>query len=523
MKKLLTSLLLVITAMILAFSTIACETKPSSEVESESGGESIFESVYVPTPEPIVGAGENGEVNLGDVLDILSPVLNNDYVTVNFEMLTETDVNGDDIESSIKVTAYVKRTVRGYDIIASIVNNSKLGNADISTTNMSVYFVDGILALGDLSDPEEPMWNCMQIGSFNGLINQLNMQIASDPETYAAYMEVVPALEQLKTVIGDIDLVSQNLSFEIDFAEYVNQALQFLIANKDASLYKMFLEYAMGISYDDADSIKAFEDMLKSFVSDNPTVAVLVDRIVGLINSGIMEKARAEAEANGVEFDETAVFQIDLKLMLDGLQAEAGVSTQEIIDMLKAQDPSLENYLPDAREGETAYDYLRSMLNAITVNKLAQDLLGSEEATAETLIMAVIQLMIETTVGETVDMIAEEVAYMFGISHSEKLPEGEESESVEEVEPVSLLALLEGIQLNVQTAKFGVVFKTDNLARPTALGLALKGQVSSVNGDGQIVTAVAEESVKLNISYGRILIDFEIPEEVLALLPSQNA
>ncbi len=520
MKKLLTSLLLVVMAMILAFSTIACETKPSSEVESESVGESIPESIYVPTPEPIVGAGENGEVNLGDVLDILSPVLNNDYVTVNFEMLNETDVNGDDIENSIKVTAYVKRTVRGYDIIASIVNNSKLGNADIVTTNMSVYFVDGILALGDLSDPEEPMWNCMQIGSFNGLISQLNMMIASDPETYAAYMQIIPALDQLKTIIGDIDLVSQTLTFEIDLAKYVNQALQFLIANKDASLYKMFLEYAMGISYDDADSIKAFEDMLKSFVSDNPTVAVLVDRIVGLINSGIMEKARAEAEANGVEFDETAVFQINLKAMLDGLQTQIGISTQEIIDTLKAQDPSLENYLPDAREGETAYDYLRSMLNAITVNKLAQDLLGSEDATAETLIMAVLRLMIETTVDESVDVIFEELSYLFGISHSEALPDGEEND---EVVTLSLLDSLAGIQLSVQTAKFGVVFKTDNLARPTALGLALKGQVSSVNGDGQIVTAVSEESVKLNVSYGRILIDFEIPEEILDLLPNQNA
>ena len=37
--------------------------------------------------------------------------------------------------------------------------------------------------------------------------------------------------------------------------------------------------------------------------------------------------------------------------------------------------------------------------------------------------------MIETSVEEAVDMIAEEVAYLFGISNSEKLPEGEESES----------------------------------------------------------------------------------------------
>ena len=119
MKNLFKSLMLVVMAMIFALSVIGCNKTPT-ESGKESGKESGEESVYVPTPEPIVGAGENGEYNLQKVLDVLSPVFDNNFVNVSLAMESVTDMSGAETSNKIVANLNLKKTVRGYDVIASL-------------------------------------------------------------------------------------------------------------------------------------------------------------------------------------------------------------------------------------------------------------------------------------------------------------------------------------------------------------------------------------------------------------------
>lgn len=310
MKKTLKALFFVIMTLALTLFAINCGKTGSTsdsvgESVSEPAIESVSESVYVPTPEPIIGAGENGEVNLGDALDLLSPILNNDYITVNFVMQASASQDSVEVETSTSVQAYVKRTVRGYDVIANFVQTAEAQGQSMTVATISIYYVDGLAVYGLKEEGDEEMtWAKTEVGSFNGLINSLNGIIAGDEEALATYHEVMKAVEQLEIILSEQDLTDISSGISLDISEYVSDVLVFIVANKDVNLYDFILQNLFGIDVANTEEVANFEQSIKDVCSANPTLAYLIDEAVAMVNANIMESARQEAEANGVEFDE---------------------------------------------------------------------------------------------------------------------------------------------------------------------------------------------------------------------------
>ena len=242
MKNVLLKLLLVVTAMAISLFAISC-TNPSTSESLESTSESLSESIEesVANPEvPIVGAGENGEINLGEALDLLSPILSSEYVTINFAMDSSLTTNSVKFVSQVKVVANVKRTLSGYDVIATFTEMQEAQSQSYPVAKMNIYYVDGLAVYGmtdySLETPEID-WYKFEAGTFNELINTLNEMIASDEEAVEIYKDVMKAVEKLEIILSEQNLVNVNSSMNFNLAEYVNQALGFILANKDVDMY----------------------------------------------------------------------------------------------------------------------------------------------------------------------------------------------------------------------------------------------------------------------------------------------
>ncbi|MBR2384051.1 MAG: hypothetical protein IKA99_00405 [Clostridia bacterium] len=526
MKNVLLKLLLVVTAMAISLFAISCtnpSTSESLESTSESLSESIEESVVKPEV-PIVGAGENGEINLGEALDLLSPILSSEYVTINFAMDSSLTTNSVKFASQVKVVANVKRTLSGYDVIATFTEMQEAQSQSYPVAKMNIYYVDGLAVYGmtdySLETPEID-WYKFEAGTFNELINTLNEMIASNEEAVEIYKDVMKAVEKLEIILSEQDLVNVNSSMNFNLAEYVNQALGFILANKDVDMYSFLLKNVAGIDVAKEEEVEEFESFIVELCTYNPTLAVVLDEAVEMLNDTLMEEARQEAEANNVEFNESEVFQLDLETLFNFVQEQIGVSTTEIISLIKTEIPSLSDLLTDPEEGETLYDYLYARLAIITIDDLAKMITGDDNATAVSLLTSVKLALKDVTLGAVINNALNSVLNG-NVSSDGDASTGE----VGDVEDVDYLAMVEQLKVSLQSLVVGYSFKTDAYGRPTELGGSSRVQVSYLDVESNLpntmITATVEESTKLTLSYAKIYMDFEIPQEVLDLAQDAN-
>ena len=529
MKKILKSVLFVVMLLSVTLFALGCTnstttSQSTSELESVSTSESVSdseagESSLESIPDEIIGAGENGEVNLGDVLDVFAPVLNNDYITVNFTTDNSFSKNGSEIAAKVQATAFVKKTARGYDVVGNFTNSAVVQGQITPLATVSVYYVNGVAAYGlwDAEEQTETAWYKMEVGSFNALISQLNIMIASDPDAVEAYKEAMEAVEKLEIILSEQDLTNKNHSISFNLADYVNQMLTFVIQNKDAVLYDFLLTNVVGVDATNPDAVLEFENYLVSLCEANPTLGTILDNAIASLNETLMDQARAEAEANGVELDATQVFQLDLEVLLDTLQAQLEVDTATVIGLIKSAIPALEDYLTEPEDGESLYDYLTARLALITVNDVLQ-FVADEEITLVDVLAGLKAKLQGITLGGLINGVIDELVTYSKAPDTVAPGEGGEVEQAP-AQKTDYIAMIEQSEFSLQALIVGFIFKTDAYGRITELGTNSRTQASmvvstDVDASG-ILTVINDEATKVTFSYGKIYINFEIPEEVL--------
>lgn len=525
MKRFSFRVLFLLMVIALAFFTMGCVTPSTSEGQSESTKESVSQSVKESQSEAkessseetseggIIGAGENGEVNLSDALDILAPVLNNDYITVNFTIDSGETANQIKTANKTTATAFVKRTLDGYDVIVTVTQKEETQGQSKDLASISLYYVDGIAVFG-FTDAENPeiVWNKMEVGSFNSLISQLNRMIASDEDALATYKEVMKAVEKLEVILSEEDLTNVNLAPSFDIAQILSKAFNFVLANKEENVYDFLLASVWGVDVSNPDAVATFENEFMDWCATNPVVADLIDDVIEGINDAIIDNARAEAEANGVPFDESAVFQINLEQLLGLLQEQTGMSTAQIIGFIKSEIPELDDYLTAPEAGETLYDYLSVRMQMITVDDLAKAVTGDSEATMLTALWGLKQKLSSVTVGAYINNVLNDILGEIG----EFNPDGDSQTGVASVD---YLAMIEESNFSLQAFVVGVTFKTDAYGRPIEFGQSNRIQASLVNPNTglttDIITVEIEEVLKASLSYSPIIFILQIPQEIL--------
>lgn len=504
MKKLLSILMALMLALSLAFTAFACTpNNPDSEVESESVSESLSEPESVYIPEPIVGAGENGEINLESVLEILDPVLDNDYVTTTISGKVELNEYGEPFEADLTANAYLKRTVKGYDVIVKM----RITIDDVPA-DVHIYFVDGLGVIGQ-GEGDEMEYTAEELGSFNGLINMLNQEIANDPDAKEVYMTVMPVLEELKNMIGGEDAIGE-MQFSMDFAQNINDVIDFVLENQNETVHDMLLTL-LGVDPTDEESVAEIKSFIEDFYKDNPSVTVFIERVVNKINTLLMDSARADAEANGTEFVADDVFQIDLREIVDAIQEKTGLTTAEIVEALNDELSGTEFVLPAPEFGETIYDYLTVYLEAVTVNAVAQAITEDNTATFASIIDGVIEMSKEITLKDVINLVAN---LLGDIS-------GDTSTDSDESTAVDIVAKIEEMNLAVDTLTVFFAFASDEFSRPTSITLAVNAGVSfDAGAEDEIERNVITASLNLSCTfkYTKPLIEFKIPASVKDLI-----
>lgn len=515
MKKLLSILMALMLALSLAFTAFACTpNNPDSEVESESVSESLSEPESVYIPEPIVGAGENGEINLESVLEILDPVLDNDYVTASISGSVEfKEEDASAFVAEVNANAYLKRTVKGYDVIAKIRITIDGTSADVH-----IYFVDGLGVIGQGTDGQMD-YKAEELGSFNGLINMLNQEIANDPDATEIYMSAMPVLEEIKGMLGGENAIG-DMQFSMDFAQNVNDVIDFVLENQNETVHDMLLTL-LGVDPTDEEAVAEIKSFIEDFYKDNPSVTVFIERVVNKINTLLMDSARADAEANGTEFVADDVFQINLREIVDAIQEETGMTTAEIVEALNGELSGAGFVFPAPEFGETIYDYLTVYLEAVTVNAVAQAITEDDTATFASIIDGIIEMSKEITLKDVINLVAN----LLGDISGDTSTDSDESTAVDYV------AVIEEMNLTADKLSIYFAFASDDLSRPTSLTLDVNVGVSidrvvysgedGQPGDADVYETVAY-TVALNLScafeYTKPLIEFKIPASVKDLI-----
>lgn len=495
MKKYLMRIFLFVLTFIVAASFIGCtpatpkdesEEISSEEISSEESSESIV------VPEPIVGAGASGEINLEGALELFAPILDNDYANINLSVEYLSEIDGVGVTLYGKAIANVKRTVRGYDVIANVEVGQKASGYNAAMFALAIYYVDGVAVTGAIdytSDAPVMEYELSEVGSFNGMISMLNQQIAADPDLMELYGKAMPVVEMLKGELEAMELESLAISGSIPLKDAINGAINYLTVHKDDVLYDFILNEVLAIDSTDVEAVAEFEAGLKSLVADNPSIWTVLDAILVELMSGSGEN-------------------LGLEELLIALETELGISVQELHAMIVSEIPDLAG-LPVPEEGDTLYTYAYRHLSAITLNDIAEMIIGEEGATGADLIDMVIAMAKEITLGEVVNTVANA---LFGDLLAGFSPDGSE---------VDVFAVMDMLKLEIQTVTLGYVVRTDELSRPTVLAGNAKVQISyaDLSGDGTTIITTAEQIVlSLEVSYTKPYVEFEIPEDVLDLI-----
>lgn len=372
----------------LALSVVGCkknkdkdkESEPTSQVQStpESTPASTPESTPESLPEVIPPVDANPAqpvdgVDVSPILDVLNPILGNEYVTIEFTMSMDTVNPGSTSQDTTHVVAHVKNTDDGYDLVATIETSSSYtydGETYGDSHTLELYYVDGTVLVGATFDGgTDPQYLAGEVGTVNELLTMVNSMIASDPDMKAAYTQIMPAVEELLAVIDEADLNRVTVNETINAKVIVDDIIDYIVSNKETDMYTWILRDIAGIDPTDEAAVAAFENEILAIGANDPTMAQVLDRVVAYINGKLPQDA-----------------QINLKAIVDELQATVGITTAEAVEMFNHEmfceqvwNEDLqevveicheENFLPAPEAGVTIYDYAYSLISTVKLNDL---------------------------------------------------------------------------------------------------------------------------------------------------------
>ncbi|MBE5742949.1 MAG: hypothetical protein E7360_06525 [Clostridiales bacterium] len=499
MKKIITAILLIVMSFILSLS-VACKNTAKQSDGGLVEGESQSESVLTPIPvEP------SGDVNVNDVLSILNPILNNDYVNLTFSLTAEE--NGG---SSVgNLNAYVKRTVRGYDAIVDMSVGTVVNNVNYKIADVKVYYVDGIATVGNrlydgISAGE---WNYTKqtVGNFNQLLNELNKKISKNASE--EYGEVLTLIQTLKTALEEMELKNVNIvtpEESADMTDEANSIINVIWSNETTPIYDLLLS-TLKIDKNDSEAVANFENSIKAYVKENPNVWAILENTVNSLLQFIPSEEKT-----------------DLKTIIDTIQQKSGVTTEEFVALINSniEDEKQKLRAPLTDKNETIYEYVKSYLKIITLDKLVSQITGTE-TTAENVIDNVLSILKVTTVKQAVNSV-------IGYAVSQK--EGQEEGGTDNTAPtqVDYFEMIKAMQVQFGTVYSKTVFRTDAQGRPIEFSqvedieLSYFMQTEEVSSSGDLIFEKVEMSsasmLNVKIDYVKPLgVKFAIPKDVLEI------
>ena len=220
MRKIFSSLFAIVICAILSLSVLACNPNDPSKEDPQ------------PKPEPIVAVDG---VNVQNVIDAFGPINQSEYLTVNVEFGMESgeEIVYGDCESDayseltlLSAEIKIKKTNRGYDFIATVVDAS-MDTYDLINNDRYVvlYYVDGQMVVAyKVADEVISVESDETSKTFNAMINQLNKEIAQNPEMRKIYEKVLVMSEEIKSLFSQGVFANLNETLDIDLKETVNNA-----------------------------------------------------------------------------------------------------------------------------------------------------------------------------------------------------------------------------------------------------------------------------------------------------------
>ncbi|MBQ7374248.1 MAG: hypothetical protein IJW64_06810 [Clostridia bacterium] len=448
MKKLFSSLMALVLTLVLSFSVFACKQKDK-------------------TPEPIAIVAVDG-VNVQDAIDALGPINESEYLTVNVEFAMAMEEDSVRTERAFDAEVQLKKTNRGYDFIATIEPETNIATSPVPTT-VVCYYINGRLVvtyemMGEIITAEESD----EIKTFNELINDLNKEIAEDPEMRETYEQILSVTNEIKALFDAGSLASLDESFDIDVKQDVNDAFTYLKTNAQKTIYNLVIEEA-GITKTEQEVEQIIFDVVDELCADNPELSVFIDRVVSAINQEL-----------------SAEEQINLREIFNAIEAEGlnPVALCELVNQIAG-----DVVLTPPQTTVSLYDYLMGLIDGITMNDLAVMITGEEGATINDLVADVLS-MVKT------ETVAGVVGYVLGVD-------------------------LSTCNFNCTDLNASASLKTDSESK--LLSLSAEFAVGYSMSDSQVASgAYAGASLSIEISYEQFDTEMVIPQEVLDKLESQK-
>ncbi len=453
MKRLLKSLLAMMLCVILPLSVMACNKKDPQDKQ----------------PKPVAIVAVDG-VNVQNVIEALGPISESEYLTINVDFgMSSTEVYDDNTEmeaTSFSAEFKVRKTSSGYDFIARIVDESmdtytyEAPNSDLCIV---LYYVNGRMVVA--YEMAGQVISAMEAGgkmTFNGLINELNREIANDPEVRQIYEQIVAMTEEVKALFEQGVMANLNEELDIDLAEDVNNAFAYFKANSHETLFDLFLKEA-GIEKTVAEVEEIIFAVVDELCADNPTLSQFIGRVVAVINEDLAPEE-----------------QINLREICDAIEAE-GLNVTALCQLVNYI--AGEEILYEPQEETSLFEYLDNLASAIRVDQLAQMILAEEDATVTDLVAD----FLNTAKKATLCDVAYEILEM----------------------DVSVL------DFAAEELWASATLKTDSQSRLTSLSLEYAVDVSIQEGEYDQLIISSMANLELTISYDKFTTEMVIPQKVL--------
>ncbi len=452
MKKLFSTIIALVLGLVLSFSAFACK-----------------KHIEEPKPEPIVAVDG---VNVQNVIDALGPINDSEYLTLNvdFAMAQASALTSQSSSNEMAFTAEIKlkKTIRGYDFIATVVPEMA-GASSAQAMSIVCYYVDGRLVTahkmaGQVIAVEENE----DSKTFNGLLNDLNKEIAEDPEMREVYEQMLSITEEIKALFANGSMASLDESFDFDAKDSVNGAFNYLKTNAQKTVYEIIVtEAEITQTEDEVDQIVL--GVVNEFCQDNPTLPTLIDRIVEVINADMDENSK-----------------INLREIFNAIEAE-GLNAVALCDLVN--QIAGDQVLTPPTTATSLYDYLIGLISGIHVNDLAVLLLENETATAADLATFILESARSLT-----------IAGIF-----------------EQLFAVDLTALT----MSCSALNAAAAIKTDNNSRLLSLSAEFAVGYNMTIGTESRAESLGA-SLEIGVSYAEFDTEMVIPEELIDMLEEQS-
>ena len=439
MKRKLMTVLTLLLCLVTAFGFTACGDK-------DNGGNG--------------GGGAGTKVALGTaVQQVATATLNEQNVNVGLDISTNMGAVSIDMTGDL----YAKKATNGYDFFLSVTgdyqgassapnpNNPNVSAGPVNatpdpTSYVKIWCIDGVGLVGLSQDGTTYAYDeAKYLGTLDDLLSMTGMPVT---------MQTLPGmLEQIKNVGGEVE--------------------------------KKNGKFAVAIDEDMTADYKAEITWLKNNINKpvGEAVAAKLGKTATQLDADLAEVFAAGQKVSGLvgkldAFLAKYGFTQTLKQMIDSVQSMTGMSTTEIVDMIKANmAPSMAAQLPAITGNQTLYDYFMAAFGEVNVDEMVAAFTEQPTATLKTLYDGMIKTSLfgadAATLGEVIDMVLGKFELQ-----------------------VTAEALT---QLSINTVKLGLTLDTDTSNRLTKLKVALKVDVG-VTGQTQKV-ADLDYDVDLTFTY----------------------